>query len=575
MNDHDRILQELRETFFEEALERVGELENGLLQLETSSKDPEVVASLFRAAHSIKGGAALVGFAALSSFTHALETLLDDVRSQRIETSRELMSVLFASVDHVSAILTSLHAGQELDEASSAPLIEQLSRLGATRERPAAMDPHPGLVLFDEEPVENSSAAQPLASAPHPIAAAPVPAAPAASSERQAPKAATTETETLRVGVDKIDALMNAVGEMVILHSLFADLERNSDPARFREALEQLAAGTRQLQELATRIRMLPIRTLFGRFPRMVRDLSHKLGKSVDLQLIGEGTELDKTMVEKLADPLVHLVRNAIDHGIETDEARRAAGKQDRGRLILAARHEASEIVIEISDNGRGLDYDRIQQKARSKGLIDDRSLTSAEIAELIFLPGFSTAEVVSDLSGRGVGLDVVRRNVQELGGSLNIESQPGMGTTFRLRLPLTLSIIDAQLVRVGTETYLLALPAIVEMLVMKETGLASLPGKGEVYRLRESYLPIVRLDAIFGACKNNKKGSVLIVADHGGERVGLLVDELLGQQQVVIKSLERNFRRVPGVSGATVLGDGTVALTLDLGGLVRLARAA
>jgi two-component system chemotaxis sensor kinase CheA len=343
---------------------------------------------------------------------------------------------------------------------------------------------------------------------------------------------------------------------------------------RLRDGLAQLERTTRELQESVMRIRMLPIGSVFNRFPRLVHDLERKLDKRVKLELHGEGTELDKTVLEKIGDPLVHLVRNAIDHGLESPEQRRNAGKSETGTLKLNAYHEGGNIVVQISDDGAGLNHAAIVAKAQQRGLINaGQELSDAEVAELIFQPGFSTAAQATDLSGRGVGMDVVRRNVRDLGGSVGVRSVSGKGSTFTIALPLTLAIIDGLVTAVGGERYIVPLTSIIESLRLRADVVRKIAGGGEVFPFRDAYLPIVRLHRAFtcaDAVTEVERGIVVVVEDDG-RRVGLLVDELLGQQQAVVKSLEAHYRRVQGVSGATILSDGAVALIVDVGGVVRL----
>jgi len=367
------------------------------------------------------------------------------------------------------------------------------------------------------------------------------------------------------------------VGELVITQSMLNQLSANFDMHRLPKLLEglaQLDRNTRELQESVMRIRMLPVSFAFSRLPRLVHDLSAKLDKKVELTMFGEQTEMDKTVMEKLGDPLVHLVRNSLDHGIEAPAARKAAGKPEVGSLTLNAYHKGGNVVIEISDDGAGLNKDKILKKARERALVGpDEQLPDDKVYDLICMPGFSTADRVSDVSGRGVGMDVVKRNIKSLGGMLEIESQAGSGTTMRIRLPLTLAILDGQIVRVGQEIYIIPLVSIVETIQIGENQVNEMVGKAEVFRLRDAYLPIIRLYEVFSLKPRTTKLSegLLVVVEGDGQRIGLFVDELLGQQQVVIKSLEANFRRVEAISGATILGDGTVALILDIPGLVKL----
>jgi two-component system chemotaxis sensor kinase CheA len=382
---------------------------------------------------------------------------------------------------------------------------------------------------------------------------------------------------SIRVGVDKVDALINMMGELVITQSMLSTIGEQFDPSqleRLRDGLVQLERNTRELQESVMRIRMLPIASVFNRFPRLVRDLEHKLGKQVRLELHGEHTELDKTVLEKIGDPMVHLVRNAIDHGLETPARRRAAGKPETGTLRLEAFHQGGNIVVQISDDGAGLNHVAITAKAQERGLIQaGHEPDDAEIAELIFQPGFSTADQATDLSGRGVGMDVVRRNVRDLGGSVSVRSHSGKGSVFTIVLPLTLAIIDGLVTTVGQERYIIPLISIVESLRLHKDMVRKVAGGGEVFRFRDAYLPIVRLYRAFGcaAAITDIERGIVVVIEGEGRRVGLLVDDLLGQQQAVVKSLEAHYRRVQGISGATILSDGSVALIVDVIGTVRL----
>jgi two-component system, chemotaxis family, sensor kinase CheA len=384
---------------------------------------------------------------------------------------------------------------------------------------------------------------------------------------------------SIRVDINKIDGLINMVGELVITQSMLGLLGQDfamDRLERLREGLTQLERHTRELQESVMQIRMLPISFTFSRFPRLVHDLSTKLGKKVELRMSGESTEVDKTVTEKIGDPLVHLVRNSLDHGLETPEERAAAGKAETGTVQLNAFHRGGSIIIEIHDDGRGLNRERLLKKAVERGLVGaDASLTDQQIHELIFMPGFSTAEQVSDVSGRGVGMDVVRRNINDLGGSIEIESELGKGTAIIIRLPLTLAILDGQSIAVGDETYIVPLVSIVESIQIRGERVNRVAGRGETFLLRNEYLPIVRLHEVFGvqsARATRLQDGLLVVVEGDGRRCGLFVDDLLGQQQVVIKSLEANYRKVEGISGATILGDGSVALILDVPGLLRLA---
>jgi two-component system, chemotaxis family, sensor kinase CheA len=385
------------------------------------------------------------------------------------------------------------------------------------------------------------------------------------------------DSSSIRVSTEKIDELLNTVGELVITQSMLGQLGtkfEGPDAEQLRSGLQQLERNVRELQESVMRVRMLPISFVFSRFPRMVRDLSNRLGKDIELKMTGENTELDKTVMEKIGDPLIHLVRNSIDHGIEKPDVRAAAGKAATGTVHLDAYHKGGNITIEVKDDGGGMNKDRILAKARERGLVGANDiLTDDQIHDLIFVPGFSTAEQTTDVSGRGVGMDVVRRNVKELGGSIEVRTTMGKGSRFIITLPLTLAIVDGQSVSVGGENYIVPLTQIIESMQLKPAMVNLVAGRGEVFKFREEYLPIIRLHTLFGAKPRTTEltEGLLMVVEGDGRKVGLFVDDLLGQQQVVIKSLETNYRRVDGVSGATILGDGSVALILDIPGIIRV----
>jgi two-component system, chemotaxis family, sensor kinase CheA len=656
-------LTQFHKTFFEESREGLDAMEAALLALDSGSTDHELVHTIFRAAHSIKGGAATFGFADVAAFTHVAESLLEEVRSERREVDSGLIELLLRSVDCMRAMLERSSRGQPVADADSEALRVELVRLvsGEVSEPAAAATatvapasgwdiaftalPHllqtgnDPLRLFrelqqlgrlevvrafitDSAPTQltefdpsqchlgwelrlHGAAARgdidavfdwldgdcqltiaPLIEVaaavemPAPDAVVPTPiAGPRPVREAAAAVAAGTSGEgsSIRVGVDKVDALINMMGELVITQSMLSDIGEKfelSQLPRLRDGLVQLERATRELQDSVMRIRMLPIGSVFNRFPRLVHDLERKLDKRVRLELQGEHTELDKTVLEKIGDPLVHLVRNAIDHGLESPAQRKAAGKSETGTLKLNAYHESGNIVVQISDDGAGLNRAAILAKAQQRGLIAaGQELSDAEVAELIFQPGFSTAAQATDLSGRGVGMDVVRRNVRDLGGSVGVRSVSGKGSTFTITLPLTLAIIDGLVTAVGSERYIVPLTSIVESLRLRSDAVRRIAGGGEVFHFRDEYLPIMRLHRAF-ACADavtDVERGIVVVIEEGGRRVGLLVDDLLGQQQAVVKSLEAHYRRVQGISGATILSDGSVALIVDVGGVVRL----
>lgn len=407
----------------------------------------------------------------------------------------------------------------------------------------------------------------------------PAPVRAPAKVEPRAPAAgAGMESSTLRVSVSKVDQLINLVGELVITQAMLAQKSRELDDSANQPLLAGLAdldRNTRDLQEAVMSIRMIPMSVVFNRFPRMLRDLASKLGKKVELVTQGESTELDKGLVEKITDPLTHLIRNSCDHGIEMPEDRRARGKSEHGTITLSATHEGGSILIEVRDDGKGLSREKLLKKAREKGIEAPDSMTDTEVWNLIFAPGFSTADAVTDVSGRGVGMDVVKKNITALNGTVEIDSAEGYGMRVSVRLPLTLAIMDGMSVRVSDEVYILPLSSVVESFQVKPTDINTLAQGAQVVKVREEYMPVIELERVFEVPRfeHNAASPIMVVVEADGSRVALMVDELMGQQQVVIKNLESNYRKVPNISGATILGDGKVALILDTSGLVRRSR--
>ena len=659
-------VSQFHQVFFEESFEGLDAMEMGLLGMQEGAPDAETINTIFRAAHSIKGGAGTFGFSRVSEFTHGLETLLDQMRNGERDVSQQAINTMLQAVDVLRDMLTAVQQGDEIDETSAASVGKDIEAFLQTdgnisspldTEEPKTTEstgwqiffkPHSHLLQTGNDPVrmlqelaelgelsvDMDASALPAFSDLEPedcylawtmelrgdvtleqineifewvegdcelnvtplseqrvtVAEQDEPAPlveeldPAASTNNapviETKKAATdTVASSIRVGTDKVDSLIDLVGELVITQSMLSQLGENFDLSRVQQlidGLEQLERNTRELQEGIMRIRMLPISFAFNRFPRLVHDLSAKMGKQVELKLSGEQTELDKTVMEKIGDPLVHLVRNSLDHGLETPEKRLASGKPETGLLHLNAYHQGGTIVIEISDDGAGLNEEKILGKAIERGLVSsDETLSPEKIHELIFMPGFSTADEVSDVSGRGVGMDVVRKNIHSLGGSVDVSSTPGLGSTFTIRLPLTLAIMDGQTIQVGDQRYIIPLISIIESVEIKPGTVKQVTGKGEVYSLRDEYVPIIRLYELFNLTPRSDKleDGLLVVVEFEDRKVGLLVDELLAQQQVVIKSLESNYRKVTGMAGATILGDGTVALILDISGLLTLYR--
>ena len=430
--------------------------------------------------------------------------------------------------------------------------------------------------FFHDAPgAPNEGAAPPVAAVSAPGAKALVPKA---TAEPRAQSPAQMESTTIRVAVNKVDQLINLVGELVITQAMLAQNSRGLDAGAYQQLLAGLAdldRNTRDLQESVMSIRMIPMSIVFSRFPRMLRDLANKLGKKVDFVTLGEATELDKGLVEKITDPLTHLVRNSCDHGIEMPAERLAKGKPEHGTITLSASHQGGSIVIEVRDDGKGLSREKILSKALERGLDVSEHMSDADVWQLIFAPGFSTADEVTDVSGRGVGMDVVKRNIAALNGSVEIESAEGYGMRVSVRLPLTLAIMDGMSVGVGDEVYILPLSSVVESFQVNAEDVSTVAQGSQLVKVRDEYMPVIALEKIFQVPRldPSKSSSIMVVVEADGSRVALLVDELLGQHQVVVKNLESNYRKVPNVSGATILGDGTVALILDTGGLVRRAR--
>lgn len=624
--------------FFEEAEEHLAALEHLLLTLDVAQPDAEALNGIFRAAHSIKGSSGMFGFDDLTAVTHVLETLLDKVRSGQIALQAQMIDVLLESRD-VLAQLLAAHKHETpdpsiavqatvarlqalidqqgsacvvvpeddsfgfFDDAPGVPAadiatatavaapVEQAWGLFAD-EPPAVQPPAADSAygFFDDAPGAPSAAVTEQAygffpEAPGaPLAGAPAVAAVAhdrrSSDRRAAPAApaADAESSSIRVSVERIDSLINQVGELVITQAMLAQLTSVLDPAeheRIYQALTQLEHNTRELQEAVMSIRMLPISFVFNRFPRLVRDTCGKLGKQVELVLRGEHTELDKGVIEKLTDPLTHIVRNSIDHGIEMPAERLAAGKPAMGTVRMSAFHQGGRIVVEISDDGKGLSRERILAKAKEQGMPVSDDMPDSEVWQLIFMPGFSTAEAVTDLSGRGVGMDVVRRNITSIGGRIDINSVAGQGTHIAIRLPLTLAILDGMIVEVDKVHYVVPLTYIVESLQLKAEHIFSMSGSSSaVISVRNEYLPLLSLHRLLNLAAEPPPtvGGIVLILEAEGNTFALQVDDLIGQQQVVIKSLEQNFRRVDGITGATIMGDGSVALILDVDALPRLA---
>ncbi|WP_416399073.1 chemotaxis protein CheA [Allohahella sp. A8] len=591
-------LSQFHQVFFEEAQEHLAEIENQLLAMDLETADAESLNAIFRAAHSIKGSGSMFGFVSISGFTHHLETLLDKVRQHEIELSQDIIDLVLESVDIIRAMADILRNGGEPDMDTD-ELVHRLEAAGnsvKSAEKTVSTDDEFGLFedvvpagqaavdedfgLFSDEPAAKAADESEAFglfteadSQPDTPAADHKPAPKATAKTPTKESKANVEAASLRVSVDKVDQLINLVGELVITQSMLLQTGKALDPVKHEKhmsALMALERSTRDLQESVLSIRLLPVSFLFSRFPRVVRDLASKLKKEVELVIIGEQTELDKSIIERLTDPLAHLVRNSIDHGIERPDERVASGKPKKGQVTLSAAHEAGSILIEIIDDGKGLDRERILAKAAENGLPSHDAMTDGEVWNLIFLPGFSTAETVTDVSGRGVGMDVVRRNILELGGRIEISSVKGEGSRFSVRLPLTLAILDGMIVSVAGEVFVLPLGAVVESVQLLPERIKDVQGRNPLMQMRGEYIPLIDAAKEFHMERAQEaETATAVVIESEGRRVALLVDELLGQQQVVIKNVEKNYRRIPGFSGATIMGDGSVALILDVSFLI------
>lgn len=657
-------ISDFYQTFFDEADELLADMEQHLLDLVPEAPDSEQLNAIFRAAHSIKGGAGTFGFTILQETTHLMENLLDEARRGEMQLNTDIINLFLETKDIMQEQLDAYKSSAEPDAASFEYICNALRQLAleAKGEVAAAVVPAVKLSVVDAVAGQDAApaAAQPgklrvvlsrlkesevnlleeelgnlatlsnvvkgkdslaatlddgisqddivavlcfvieadqiafeteaaVVEAPAGVeevavvaqAAAPavVPAAPAlkavpkdaaAPGRGEKPAARSSESTSIRVAVEKVDQLINLVGELVITQSMLAQRSNELDPVTHGDlitSMGQLQRNARDLQESVMSIRMMPMEYVFS--------LAGKLNKQIELTLMGSSTELDKSLIERIIDPLTHLVRNSLDHGIELPENRIAAGKSPVGNLILSAEHQGGNICIEVTDDGAGLNRERILAKAISQGMAVNENMTDEEVGMLIFAPGFSTAEQVTDVSGRGVGMDVVKRNIQEMGGHVEIKSKQGSGTTIRILLPLTLAILDGMSVKVADEVFILPLNAVMESLQPREEDLHPLAGGERVLEVRGEYLPLVELWKVFEVdeAKTEATQGIVVILQSAGRRYALLVDQLIGQHQVVVKNLESNYRKVPGISAATILGDGSVALIVDVSALQGLNR--
>ena len=665
-------ISDFYQTFFDEADELLADMEQHLLDLVPEAPDSEQLNAIFRAAHSIKGGAGTFGFTILQETTHLMENLLDEARRGEMQLNADIINLFLETKDIMQEQLDAYKSSVEPDADSFEYICQALRQLAleakgetvpavvnsaklsvvdsAAMQEEAVAKPEPAseeskkritlsrlkaseVDLLEEElgnlatltdvvkgsdtlsatldgnlaeddiiavlcfvieadqiefetvsaaPVAVEAEEVAVVTEPQPVAVAPAvkataSEAPHSRAEREKPARA-SESTSIRVAVEKVDQLINLVGELVITQSMLAQRSNELDPVNHGDlitSMGQLQRNARDLQESVMSIRMMPMEYVFSRFPRLVRDLAGKLGKQVELTQVGSSTELDKSLIERIIDPLTHLVRNSLDHGIELPEKRLESGKSPIGNLTLSAEHQGGNICIEVTDDGAGLNRERILAKAISQGMPIHENMSDDEVGMLIFAPGFSTAEQVTDVSGRGVGMDVVKRNIQEMGGHVEIQSKQGQGTTIRILLPLTLAILDGMSVRVADEVFILPLNAVMESLQPREEDLHPLAGGERVLEVRGEYLPLVELWKVFEVegAKTEATQGIVVILQSAGRRYALLVDQLIGQHQVVVKNLESNYRKVPGISAATILGDGSVALIVDVSALQGLNR--
>ncbi|ALM92199.1 MULTISPECIES: chemotaxis protein CheW [Alteromonas] len=668
-------IEQFHGVFFDESDEHLDDMEQLLISLDVDSPDSEELNSIFRAAHSIKGGSGIFGFNALMNLTHVMENLLDKARNQELSVTTNIVNLLLETLDVLKATLAAYRDQVDVPEQAIAVSITKLERAltetqdtdtyieassdsdafgffedepdsdafgffddepdttldisqqSATSDNELSTPSDDGFGFFDDIPNEQVASAEDdgfgffdepdvpaittvasdesfgffdTADMPKPSLKAndsvlkesptsPVPTntiqsstAPDAAANkstspppsiskspaRPAKKSGGRDSASIRVDTGKIDAMVNLVGELVITQSMLSLIGQEVDGQvgeRLQVAIDELQRNTREIQESVMSVRMLPLTATFNRFPRLVRDLAGKLDKKVDLVLQGAHTEIDKSLIEKLVDPLTHLVRNSIDHGIELPEKRRAAGKPEMGTVILGAEQKGGSIIISIIDDGGGLNRARILDKAHANGLAVSDDMPDSEVWQLIFQAGFSTAEAVTDVSGRGVGMDVVRRNIEAIGGRIEIESSLGEGSGFFIHLPLTLAIVDGMCVTVGNQIFVIPLLNIVESFQPTASQLKTL-GNDTVLYIRDQYWPLVPLHDYMDVENANRKPTeaIVVLLESSKKRFGVLVDALVGQQQVVIKSLEDHYRKVAGIAGATIMGDGKVALIID-----------
>ena len=604
MDDNVNIIDdvEILKEFLTESGDHLDDVESKILQLEENPEDADIINGIFRPIHSMKGSAGFLGLKDIGKVSHELETLLDEARKAKLKVTSEIIEILYEGVD----ILKKLReiVGNKADNKDTSavdidyqPLLSKiavalqhnqnnvetgLKPVSTSQDDVENIPPEPkklGEILLETGDLSQDQLEVALEEQRKTLGEILVekgittPEKVENALKIQATTGKRT-SETVKVDTQKLDNMVNLVGELVIANALITEVLGNTQKETNKN-ISHLGKIVKEIQDQVMSMRMVPLKATFQKMARLVRDVSSKVGKKVRLEISGEETELDKTVIEEIGDPLVHIIRNSIDHGIETKEERIAKGKPAEGLVKLNAFHRGGNIVIEIEDDGKGLCKDKILKKAIEKGLVDaNASLSDLQIYNLIFAAGFSTAEKVTDVSGRGVGMDVVKKNVERLRGKVEISTVEGKGTKISIKLPLTLAIIDGMIVQVGNEKYIVPMLSIEESIRPKKEDISTVQQRGELINVRGSLLPMVRLHKLYNVNprKTNPWEALVLIVEGEGHRCGILVDDLLGQQQIVIKSLDEQFRNVKGVSGSAILGDGRVGLILDVGGIMNVA---
>jgi len=575
--------RELLVEFYAETVDHLQQIETALLALDHEPENPEALNSMFRSFHTIKGNAGFLGLVPMQTLAHEVESLLDLARNHQLQLNAAIITEILRSRDALQTLTqqvdAALHRGQLPNQIVAIGHLRAAVKVLATGSAPAVRLAPP--LKRDPEPLSIAPSVGPGLAPVIPLSEAvltatemPQPRETAAKNVSRPGASPQTAAATVRVNTEKLDSLMDVVGELVIVQSQLLESSRvtSGTNAALQRNVAQLSRITKDLQSTAMALRMIPIKAAFQKMERLARDLARDFGKKVSFTTSGEDTELDRTVVEEIGDPLVHMVRNALDHGLEAPEQRVSAGKSDTGTLHLSAYHQGSNIVVELQDDGRGIDPDRIYRKAVEKGVIAaGASLSRDEILALIFAPGFSTAEKVTSVSGRGVGMDVVKRNIEKLRGKIEISSEVGRGSVFKIKLPLTMAIIDGLVVRVGADRFILPSTSVQMALRPARENISTVHGRGEVLDLRGRFVPIHRLNRCFGLQGDavNPWDGIIVIVETSGKTTALLVDEMVSKQEVVIKNLGAFMQNLPGVSGGAILGDGNIALILDPGSLI------